>query len=90
MADDIKNQNEIISENDSSELKPVKNPFKKILSIGSTIAVGGIVIGIISPVFLTTRTMGASRTARLSYEQKKTEIQQQLVEEVQKEIDEKQ
>ena len=90
MADEIKNQNEINSNDDSTELKPVKGTFKKVLSIGATIAVGGVVIGIISPVFLTTRTMGASRTTRLNQEQKKAEIQQQLAEEVQKEIDEKQ
>ena len=89
MADDIQNQKQTSGLNDSTELKPVKSPLKKVLSIGAKIIVGGVVVVIVGHPFFPTKVMGASRTARLKYEQKKAEIQKQLAEEVQKETDEK-
>ena len=89
MADDIQNQKQTSGQADSPQLEPVKSPLKKVLSAGAIIIVGGVVVTIVGPLFMTSRVMGASRTARLKYEQKKAEIQQQLAEEVQKEIDEK-
>ena len=86
MANDNQNQT---NDNKISELKPVKSPLAKILTVGTKLAVGGAVIAFVGHLLFVPKLMGASRTARLNYEQKKAEIQQQLAEEVQKEIDEK-
>ena len=89
MADDIKNQDGIKGENDSTELKPVKNPIVKVLSVGSKIIIGGVVVVFVGNLIMTPlKVRGASRSARVHFEQKQAEIQKQLEQEVQKEIDE--
>jgi hypothetical protein len=89
MADDIQNQNGLKNNIDFSELKPVKSRFKKVLSIGTTIIVGGVVLAVFAPLFIAPKCRGTTLSSRLKYEQRRMEIQKQLEEELQKEIDEK-
>ena len=61
------------------ELKPVKAKPKKLLSLGCSLAVSAtvavVVVGLVGPF---TGTRGVPRSARLSFEQRKTEIEQQI------------
>ena len=88
MADDIHNQKEIISPNNSNELAPVKGSFEKVLSVGSRIIIGGVVVVFVGIILAPLKVRGASRSARVQFEQKQVEIQKQLEQEIQKEIDE--
>lgn len=88
MADDIHNQKEINSPNNSNELAPVKRTFEKVLSVGSKIIIGGVVLVLVAPLIMPPKVRGASRSARVQFEQKQAEIQKQLEQEMQKEIDE--
>jgi hypothetical protein len=61
------------------ELKPVKDKPKKKLSLGCTLAISAtvavVIVGLVGPA---TTTQGAPRSARLSFEQRKTQIEQQI------------
>ena len=90
MANDNHNQEEINSTNNSNKLAPVKGPFEKVLSVGSRIIIGGVVVVFVGNIILAPlKVRGASRSARVQFEQKQAEIQKQLEQEMQKEIDEK-
>ena len=62
-----------------NELKPVEAKPKKTLSLGCTLAISAttavVLVALVGPA---TRTQGAPRSARLSFEQRKTQIEQQI------------
>jgi hypothetical protein len=60
------------------KLRPVKGRFKRILSLGCSIAVGGVVVVLLAPTF--TPTAGATRSARLKFERRNAEIERALQE----------
>jgi hypothetical protein len=74
MNEETKKDNDI-----NDELKPVKDKPKKKLSRGALIAISAtvavVVVGLVGPG---TTTQGAPRSARLSFEQRKTQIEQQI------------
>jgi len=61
------------------ELKPVKAKPKKPLRLGCTLAVSAtvaiVVVGLVGPC---TQTRGVPRSARLSFEQRRVEVEQQI------------
>ena len=64
----------------NDELKPAKGKFRRILRLGCSIAIGGgVVVVLLAP--LCPRTMGATRSARLRFEQRRVEIEQTIEQE---------
>ena len=70
---------------ESGALEPVKGKRKKILSTGVKIVIGGAVTVFIISFLTPRRTMGMTRSARLQYEQRKSEAETAFAEEMKEE-----
>lgn len=88
MTDKINNQNMVENPDESGKLKPVKGSFKKIISTGAKIVIGGTVIAFVVSHFTRPRLLGVTRSARLRYEQRKAEIKKVMAAEIKKESEE--
>lgn len=88
MLDKINSQDMVERPAETGKLKPVKGKFKKIISTGGKIVVGGTVIVFVVSHLTRPRLLGVTRSARLRYEQRKAEIAKVMAEEAKKESEE--
>ena len=83
----MKENNKNIAENHNAEspspdmqLHPVKKKIGKSFALGGKIILGGTVVAFLASIFMPTRTMGATRSARLKWQQRQADIEK-LIEE---------
>ncbi|MHC4170256.1 MAG: hypothetical protein ACYSWQ_25205 [Planctomycetota bacterium] len=80
MNDETRNQDIVEDSRESNELEPVKGSFKRMLSVGTKVVIGGTVIAFVVSPIRAPRCLGVTRSARLEYERRTTEIEKAMAE----------
>jgi len=69
-------KNEEKIEHAETELRPVRKKYRRIIRIGSTLAVGGAIIAVVASLSSPRELMGAPASSMIKLEQRQAEIKE--------------